>query len=480
MRDSPLYGIMLDGFQLHSADVAAPLLDGAWILVAANSGLWLHEGETLVRRARLAPPPIKAMAASPKGDRYAWVDGAGGLTMAAFPSLKTIARVAEVDTPAKMRFSPEGDRVVIGSHSDYVTVYNDKGDTVFRYDENTDVNDAILLPGGKEVAFVSDSDDAYVYDIATGRELFDSAGLYKDHAGRHAPYPTRDQNAIAYHAPSGELLSGGEDDRIWRYLRFRDDNPKSASVELSGNIDDLVCCRDEDVVAGDDSGNIFVVGLDGKTRHRLGPLRLLQYAAIRVDVMPQKEQGVIAVLDGMLLRWLVEPNLTVVSRDYTTPVELQVDQGNDDSAIAMCAHDDEKQRCVVHYVEHGARGDLLETTIAGEIETPDGVTLMTTPSGHVALYGNEAGKLVMARVAATLGSPVTTSLSASGRVGTRRDTGQAVFLDQSGTLYELNAEPTGASEIGKRRGKGDVLRLEFDDDQKRWLIVSPSLEREPL
>src|SRR5438477_543713 len=56
-------------FVVHQALSVGSVGDGSQLLVHATTGLWLHDGATLARRERLAPPPIEAMATSPDGSR---------------------------------------------------------------------------------------------------------------------------------------------------------------------------------------------------------------------------------------------------------------------------------------------------------------------------------------------------------------------------------------------------------------------------
>ena len=103
-------------FIVHAAKSAVPL-GKQWILVEATTGVWLHEAATLVKRARLARPPIAGLAAAADGRSFAFAAGRPGapveIVVVSFPELEVKARAPGVPAPRRMRFTPDGERVVV-------------------------------------------------------------------------------------------------------------------------------------------------------------------------------------------------------------------------------------------------------------------------------------------------------------------------------------------------------------------------------
>ena len=78
--DDPLFFDSAQGkqrrFVPHSATSAAAMVNGD-VVVEANTGISAHASASFARGARIVPPPIAAMAASPDGRTLAYVSGEG-------------------------------------------------------------------------------------------------------------------------------------------------------------------------------------------------------------------------------------------------------------------------------------------------------------------------------------------------------------------------------------------------------------------
>ena len=143
------------------------------VVVEANTGIWSHDPVTLARGARIVAAPVLAMAASPDGRYLAYASGGAGSSVAelhviSYPDGKSVATFHGVDLPRRLRFSPDGKRLVIASRSaETVTLADIASRSVRRYDTDDDVNDAIALPGeGDLVAYANDGDEAVIRSLS--------------------------------------------------------------------------------------------------------------------------------------------------------------------------------------------------------------------------------------------------------------------------------------------------------------------------
>ncbi|MDI1483907.1 hypothetical protein [Polyangium sp. y55x31] len=122
------------GFGRHVARSLHLLADPAWLLVQADSGLWLLEAQTLARRARLRTGALSAVAVSADGRRIAYAestprpapdspseaDKQAELVVLEFPSLVEVHR-SRVVKPAQIRFSHDA-RAVAAAAGNGATV----------------------------------------------------------------------------------------------------------------------------------------------------------------------------------------------------------------------------------------------------------------------------------------------------------------------------------------------------------------------
>ncbi|MDI1478861.1 hypothetical protein [Polyangium sp. y55x31] len=122
------------GFGRHVARSLHLLADPEWILVQADSGLWLLEAKSLARRARLRTGAVSAVAVSTDGRRIAYAeytpqpdeDGLregeepAELVVLEFPSLLEVHR-SRVMKPVEVRFSPDA-RTVASAAKNGATV----------------------------------------------------------------------------------------------------------------------------------------------------------------------------------------------------------------------------------------------------------------------------------------------------------------------------------------------------------------------
>lgn len=486
--ESPLHGAVLhdhDGmrrFVMHDATSAAPV-GGAWILVSANTGLWLHEADTLARRARLVAPPVGAMAASPNGKLFAFVTGSSPYTLriTSFPELTSVRTLANIDEPHRVRFSPDGARVVLASTAEEtVTMVDVATGRVLRHDAGDDVNDAIAMADrASDVAFVTDSDDTFVYDMEARRQIFDSAPLYRAYGGQFA-YMTRDQNTVAQDPATGDLFSGGDDNKVWRFTGYRTPSPASAPLEFDGNVEDILCCRGTSLVVGLDTLAVHIVKPDGTFEASLRPLNLgIDSDDVRLALMP--DQSVLAVLDGRPCRYNPADGQSLVATDYAREEQWTASPGRDDTVLIACRSvpaSQDAQTCMVRRAAHVAAVDV-EAAQIGTVDLYGIPNLFDFHDQTRLIVGPGPGKRLRVAFIEPGGGllpPMDTPALVPGAFQTRADKQIVAFLDATGKLFELGPTAPWIEEIGRGPAPELLAQIEWKPDTKRWRLVSRSGE----
>ncbi len=286
---------------------------GEWLLVLAESGLFLVEGDTLAVRARLFASASGDVAASPDGASFAFgacepaPSGSGkercGVDVRAFPDLRRI-RFAETDAPSRLRWSSDGSELAIASREEAsVTVVGIATGKVERWASTGAVNDACFV-GTDAIAYGDDDDTTRVLDRASGRVLLDHLAII-GHRVR------RDQNTVAYDPAHDRLWTGGNDNDVWRY-----DGPRGGGlsakaaplVELANDVSDFVLRPNGDLVVALDSASLDLVHPSGETEHLLGAsVGSVSYGA---RIAAGRDDDIVGVLGAVVFRWkLGEPHV---------------------------------------------------------------------------------------------------------------------------------------------------------------------------
>ncbi len=460
-------------FVPHAAKNAVPVGDGSKFVVAASTGLWLHDTQDLSKRNRLVSEPVLDVAASPDGTHIAYAFSDGRLRIVAYPQLASVLSV-NVDMPVRMRFSSDGRRLALGSESDTVTLVEVTPSAIPKVlDTDEDVNDVYPMPDKpNEVAYASDDDEVVVVDMSASNRVFASEQLVLSwRNSKKNLHVMRDQLTVAFDSLTGTLLGGGDDNMFWRFSHLRTSPKVEDPIELGGNVVDIACCAgrtvaDRAAFVAVDNAQVRAIGLDGRLGPTFGPLAdSVISRPIRISLLPSGDVLVIPM--STLFRWEPRTGNVLQSNDYVSslPMTNVVDA---DTIYVQC----EADGCVVHRVEHGPKPVAdIETTIAGELPAANLQTILSFASGLRAIVVSRGGKLQLAYLPVG-GAPeplLDTKVSAGGHFA-RKDFGTHGYVDPSGRVYEIAAAPRGMKEIGMAIGKGEVVGFAWDKTSSKWRI----------
>ncbi|MCA9566043.1 MAG: hypothetical protein KC561_21245, partial [Myxococcales bacterium] len=243
---------MADGAHRFFPDTAHAIqpLGNEGILVLADSGIWLHDADTLERLARLVEPPVGSMAVSSDASLLAfsrhprdlsedaykayetWVE----IEIVSVPDLSPVARISRVRPPFRMEFSDDRRWLSAVSLGDDVMLADLESGTRWRYEVPDPVYDGQPLPGYPGyLAFVDSDDDFRVYRMEDGVEVF------RDHRSANLW-------ALSVDSESGNVWVGGDDNdvHLLRMSTTGADGPQFVDDGLIAALDDNVraaaCC----------------------------------------------------------------------------------------------------------------------------------------------------------------------------------------------------------------------------------------------
>lgn len=460
-------------FVPHTAKNAVPVGNGSEFVVAAATGLWLHDSVSLAKRSRLVASPVLDVAASPNGSRIAYVFADGRLRIISYPELSTIVSI-KVDVPKRMRFSTDGQRLALGSESDTVTLVQVASGAVPKViDTEEDVNDAYPMPDKPdEVAYASDEDEIVIVDVATSSRAFGSEQLVMSWRQSNKPFfVMRDQNAVAFDSLTGTLLGGGDDNMIWRIADVRKSPRLESPTEVDGNVVDIACCAgtsaaDRAAFVAIDNGQVRTIGMNG----RLGPTFGSSGSSplshpIRISLMPSGD--VLVVPQPGVVRWEPRTGAILQSNDYAFTLSMSsvIDA---DTVYVPC----DGGSCVVHRVAHGAAPVAdVETTMVGDVQAFGVRSILEYAGGLRAIVVAQGGKLRLAYlpVGGSLEQAIDTEVPSEG-IFNKRDGSTHGYVDSSGKVYEIVANPRGMRQVGMALGKGAVTGLEWEASKTKWRV----------
>lgn len=492
--DTPVRGSFVGSgagvhFVPHQALNAEPLGVNQLVAVHATTGLWLLERKELRRLARLVPPPITAMAVSPDGTAIAVIipDASGRdreLRVLGYPDLSTRVAVPSVDEPYRMRFSPDGQQVVIASESDYISLISASTGDKRVFDTDEDVNDAIVMPDNPDqVAYASDDDEVVIVDMNTQAKVFSSAALIRRIQEKHfdpklAVFFERDQMAVAYDPLKERLIGGGDDNLIWQFDGIRAKPPKEpvpqAPIELDGNIREIACCRKGGGFAvALDSLEVVLLNGSGRRTSSVGPLLdSVSSGKIRIALVPDTE-SILAASSGKLVRWDPGTRSVTLSQDFDAARIERTSELSKDVVFVGC----EGRRCVVQRIETAVKTQPdVEAVKVGDapLTRVDGILVF---SGELrALGGDWMGKLrlVFLPSGGGLSSPMDIpGVMSGGKFADKGDGNTYGYLENSGRIFEITALPKGAAQVGRVQGlSGVTAELTWDSIAKKWKVFN--------
>jgi len=306
-------------FRRHTAFAAVAVGDGSWVLVGALSGLWLLEAGNLALRARVADDVVGDVASSPDGASFAYgrCDDAKtvcSLEVRAFPSLATLASVP-MRAPSRVRFSDDGQRIVVSSTgAERVQIVELPAAKVTTVQEDSAVNDAIVLPGKTVVVYGTNDDELVVHDYTAGKDLYRTTPTSTFTGGT----ATRDQNAVAYDAARDLLLVGGNDDAVWRVDGLAKGTPTFRdAVGFSNDVSDLALHPDGTMLVGLDCGSMEVMTDPAMARTMLGESVALSSWGARIDA---RRSGVVTgALGSTVFLWSSQAKAPLKSEAFSPP-----------------------------------------------------------------------------------------------------------------------------------------------------------------
>lgn len=501
----PLYGDLKQGrlrrFIPHSATSAAAMFNGD-IVVEASTGIWSHAPVTLARGERIVAGPVLAMAAAPDGHSLAYARGdengsVADVQVLTYPEGKPIASFPRIDRPYRLRFSPDGKRLVVGSRkAETVTLIDLATKRVLRFDTDDDVNDAIVLPGdGDVVAYANDGDEAVIHGMASHAKLFSTDRFMREAKGvvlpgshTHVLTMLRDQNAVAFDPLGSAFFAGGDDNLIWRFHGAPGPSPIMASpVEVNGNVEEILCTHrpapgqtEASIVVATDTLGIEVITPDGNAQSSLLAMGWSVLSApIRIALTP--DDVVLAALGGSLA--LFDPAGASVkpSREYPqVPVNWHFSVTEQDTVIATRG-----ATGFLHRVVHTADLADTTTTVVGSIALdPSGIAAFA--SGTRLVFGaSPGGRLRLVYYVPSSGTiepPLDIADAAPPAMTARRKDGTAIgLLDAAGLVVEVTETPRGARPVGRVRSLLQPTEgLAWDELGQRWIIAGGSGGARPI
>ncbi len=429
------------------------------------------------------------MAASPDGSTIAVVvhDAAAGkkvLRILGYPGLETRAQAFEIDTPYRMRFSPDGKQIVIASESDNITLVDAATGNTTVFDTGEDVNDAIVMPDNPdEVAYASDDDEVVIVDMKSQKKVFSSAALIDSYQQKRwdsslSLFVERDQIAVAYDSAKDRLIGGGDDNMIWQFEGIRAKAPKQpvpkAPIEFDGNIKEIACCRKGGGFAvALDNLSVFLLNGAAKRTASLGPLLgAVDYGSIQIELVPDTE-SILVTFSGKVIRWDPGSRSVMLAADYQMARVDRTSELANDTVFVGC----DGRRCAVQRVVHPTMpAPDAEALKVGDAPLGQVDDILKFPGGLRAIAGGSGGRLrlVFLPEKGSLEAPFDVPGVLSG--GSFEDKGDGNtygYLEKSGKIFEITAAPKGSALIGKViLAPNTIGDLKWDSIEKKWKVFS--------
>ncbi len=451
----PLAGQWSAGtFVQHRAHSVASL-GKDWMLVVANTGVWLHEARTMARRVQLISPPVDEVATSPDGGLIAYTQPSGRLAVLTFPALKQIF-TTNVDRAHRVRFSSDGKHLALASRAEDSATWIDlQTKNTRRLSAGDDVNDAVMIsdhPGW--IAFADDGDELEIYDFLKRRKVASTRSMIRGRY-RGVPFFKRDQDAIAYDPRSKILAGGGGDNLLWKFS-IKGSPRYTGTRELNDNITEIALLGRDRWAVATDSGTVYAVR-NRRVQGRLGPLSKNLHWKLRARVDTSAKGVVFAVLGGYVLSWRPGQSKALLAPGYRPRGRMLLDEGTEDTAALYCA----RARCTLHLFAPQEDREHIEST---KVSSPrlDSAHFLRAPGARWIV--DHPGRLRLHRWTGRGLKATRTRLPANGAIAISKD-GAKFGYAVGKVLYEADAKTLKFRAIAKFKTRAIKLDWSPTDNE---------------
>ncbi len=440
---------------LHLVRDVATLAGTPFVLAAGDAGLYLHDAATMTRLARLHDARASAVAVSPSGavaavllerPRIAGGD-ATRHTLVVFDA-RTLEVLAEVDRApgGRLRFAPDGARLVLASPERAVWVFDVEARSVTRFAMEDPVADAAFAPDRPAViAIASDANEVRFHDVAADRAIAQSAGA--------ALRTRRDLNTVAFIEPSGLVVAGGDDDAVHVYRGMLGERAEEvAQVALDGNVEDVACCRGERYVVGTSRGTLAWLERGEEVESSRALVAGLLGGSIRLAL---HDDAVVAAFLGELFRW---PGGDVVTAAPCASGDLLASDAGEADVLAVIRIG---ANLAVHRVTGGSRPEA-PTQELGRLPWADATRILRSGAGARAILGLDRDGVQVAFVDPN--GALTTAVGPGMDLDARHEVrevadGRFAIWDRNGMVYEVDVPAKTWRLVGRVDAPAEGMRI---------------------
>lgn len=259
------------------------------VLVAADTGLWALDANSMARVARLVPNRIVDLDGTPNGSRIAYVrqdpqieDDATSreLVVVDVEGLAIVRRFANVPE-GRIRLSDDGAMITVAGGDNSVTTYDVARGSTSTFEGDNTVRDAFAVadrPG--LVAYVGNDNTVSFRDVRSG------ASVPQSTAGELPLVTSRDLFSVYVDPTTHHVFAGGGDHQLHEYEDMPGAAPRDArQIRMQGKPLDIACCAEGALAVTTDTVNVAWIK-DGGIVREIGPM-LPEYetAAARIGVI---------------------------------------------------------------------------------------------------------------------------------------------------------------------------------------------------
>ena len=440
-------------------------VDGPFVMVAANSGLWVHDAENLVRRGRLFAGPVGHVAVSRDLESLAFTaiaaKGPADLWVISLPSLEARWHV-KAEEVRRLRFSDSGDQLFIAAGDDVLVLPLATGQAA-RMPVGSAVNDVCAVPGRSDLVTAAHNGDSVdILTIPSAMPVIRTEAMIRE---RGLEVFTRDQQACTFLTKGPVLFGGGDDNMVWRVTDPLGNKPRiSRAAELDGNVVALGITGDGLLIAADDRPEVVAMTPDGKrvaTLHTNG--RSVEKFEYRPVVLAAGPSEVFAAVDGTLVRWLPKTKKAWLSEDYLREGAEFESAALESGTLLLLAEGVGSDRAWLQRAP--AKPGLQQGALLGPM--PASPRLLRLAHDDVLVEGKHNGspRLVLVPAGGTPQKPIELPFIPSD-VQIRPDQEEVAFMSSRGQLATFDRATNKVTARGKLAGKGESVR--WNATTNRW------------